>query len=172
MTELDLRASPWNEGLGISYSALSIEIYRLLCMFHASPSMQKSGSDSHLQLRMEHQESEIGRVLLFVAVTLRNAMDQNPSRADYWLSHSPSDVVGVLTPDLKEVKKFEDLRFREACNKIIHSDSINFDYKVRKPKRGDVLNPRVHVYGTLRRRHWKATLEIDPFADIACLLNA
>ena len=98
-------------------------------------------------------------------------MDQNTARADYWLSHSPTDVVGVLTPDLKEAKKFEDLRFREACNKIIHCDSINFDYRVRKPKRGDVLNPRVHVYGTHKRRHWKATLEVDRFADIACLLN-
>jgi folate-dependent tRNA-U54 methylase TrmFO/GidA len=124
-----------------------------------------------LELRREHQESEIGRVLLFVAVTIRNAIDQNPSRADYWLSHSPTDVVGVLTPDLKEAKKFEKLHFREACNKIIHSESINFDYGVRKPRRGDVLNPRVYIYGEHRRRHWKATIEIDRFTDIACLLN-
>jgi hypothetical protein len=171
MSELDLRCSPWNEGLAIPYSVLSIEIYRLLCMFHASPSIQTSKLDAHLDLRREHQESEIGRVLLFVAASIRNAIDQNPSRADYWLSLSPTDVVGVLTPDLKEIKKFEDLHFREACNKILHCDSINFDYRARKPKRGDVLNPRVHIYGTLRRQHWKATREIDRFTDIACSLN-
>lgn len=171
MSELDLRRSPWNDGLGIPYSVLSVEIYRLLCMFHASPSIQRSNSNSLIDLRREHQECEIGRVLLFVAATIRNAIDQNPSRADYWLNHSPTDVVGVLTPDLKEAKKFKDLHFREACNKIIHCDSINFDYRVRKPKKGDVLSPRVHLYGTHQRHHWKATLEIDRFTDIACLLN-
>lgn len=172
MAELDMRRSPWNSGLAVPYHAISIEIYRLLCLVQASPSLERNKSRYHLDLRAEHQESEIGRLLIFVAAAIRNITDQNPSRADYWLQTISSDVVGVLTPDLLQPKVREELHLREGCHKIIHCDSINFDYRSKKPRRGDALNPKIHLYGSFRRKNWKATLDVHRFADVASAVSA
>jgi len=166
-----MRRSPWNDGLAVPYHTISIEIYRLLCLVQASPSLERNKSRFHLELRTEHQESEVGRLLIFIAAAIRNMIDQNPSRADYWLRGIGSDVVGVLTPDLSQSKGKEELHFREGCHKIIHCDSINFDYRSKKPRRGDALNPKIHLYGTFRRKNWKATLDVYRFIDLASVVN-
>ncbi len=98
MAELDFRENPWNDGLSVPHHALSIEIYRLLCLVQASSLLEKNSSRFHIELRQEHQEGEISRLLIFIAAAIRNAMDQNPSRAVHWLESEPSDVVGVLIP--------------------------------------------------------------------------
>ena len=171
MAELDFRKNPWNDGLSVPHHALSIEIYRLLCLVQTSSLLEKNSSRFHIELRQEHQEGEIGRLLIFIAAAIRNAMDQNPSRAAHWLESEPSDVVGVLIPNLKEPEVREDLHVRDGCHKIIHCDTINFDYRSRKPKRGDALRPKVHLYGSYRRKEWKATLEINRFVDLAHVVN-
>jgi hypothetical protein len=86
MSELDLRQSPWNEGLGISSEYLDHQLYLLGCMVHASQVFDSLGDHALLAMRTRFQESQIGQALLGVAVAIRNAMDQNPSRADHWLN--------------------------------------------------------------------------------------
>jgi hypothetical protein len=170
MTELDLRQSPWNEGLGISSEFLDHQLYLLGCMVHASAAIEKLGQDPLRDLRQQFQEAEIGRLLLTVAVAVRNAMDQNPSRASYWLQGVDGSV-GKLKL-LRSKKKTESvLNFREACNKLIHCLSINFDYKSKNPKRGMALNPVVHLYGTKGEQEWKATIEINKFIGVATQLT-
>jgi hypothetical protein len=120
MAELNLRQSPWNEGLR---------------------------SHPLLALRQQFQETEIGRLLLTLAVAVRNAMDQNPSRAEYWLQQVEDNVGSLETLGNKKGPESA-LIFREACNKLVHCLSINFHYVSDNPRRGMALTPLVHLYGT------------------------
>jgi len=173
VTELDLRKSPWNEGLGISGEFLDRQLYLLGCMVHASAAFEKLGEHPLRDLRQQFQETEIGRLLLTVAVAVRNAMDQNPSRAEYWLQ-GVDDNVGALMPLDGKNKTESVLKFREACNKLIHCLSINFDYKSKKPKRGMALIPLVHLYGINAMKgneEWKATIDVNKFIRVASQLT-
>jgi len=170
MAELDLRKSPWNDGLGISGDFLNHQLYLLGCMVHASAAFESLGNHPLLDLRQQFQETEIGRVLLIIAVAVRNAMDQNPSRAKYWLE-GVEDNVGTLN-ELGSKKKTESvLIFREACNKLIHCLSINFHYVSENPKRGMAMFPLVHLYGMKEKKEWKATIDINKFINAASQLT-
>lgn len=170
MSELDLRKSPWNEGLGIPGEFLDHQLYLLGCMVHASHAFESFGNHSLLSLRQQFQETEVGRLLLTIAVAVRNAMDQNPSRAKYWLQ-GVEDNVGTLTIFGQEKQTESTLEFREACNKLIHCLSINFHYVAENPRRGMALTPRVHLYGTKEQKEWKATIEINNFIEVASQLT-
>jgi len=169
MTELDLRKSQWNEGLCISGEFLAHQLYLLGCMVYASVAFDKLGSPI-CSLRQQFQEAEIGRILLTIAVAVRNAMDQNPSWADYWLQ-GVKDEVGLLKNLARPTDSETMLGFREACNKIVHCLSINFHYVAEKPKKGMALVPIVHLYGTKGNEEWKATVEIDKFIEVASQLT-
>lgn len=172
MSELDLRKSPWNEGIYISGEFLNHQLYLLGCMVHASHAFESFGNHSLLSLREQFQETEVGRLLLIIAVAVRSTMDQNPSRAEYWLQ-GMEDKVGTLTIfGEKEIESA--LKFREACNKLIHCLSINFHYVADNPRRGMALTPRVHLYGATKEqkeKEWKATIEINNFIEVASQLE-
>lgn len=169
MTELDLRKAAWNDGLGVPFEAIATDLYHLACIFHASGSFSCEYSET-LALRKNLQEAEIGRLLISVAATIRNAMDQNPSRADHWLQDA-DDEVGTLWNTASRDPSSKALGFREACNKIIHCWAINFDYASENPRRGDALLPHVHLYGDHRGQDWKCTIHIAKFIEIGQLLN-
>jgi hypothetical protein len=167
--ELDLRDSPWNEGMTVSAEILDRDVYRLVTLFHASERLANT-PERVTKLRDMYQESEVCRLLLTIAVTARNNMDGNPSRTAYWFDDE-DDTVGVLVKDLACSENIQKLSFREACNKIIHCDRINFDYIEEKPRMGDSLRPQVYLYGLLSQKNWKATLEIDKFSNMALLIT-
>jgi hypothetical protein len=167
MSELDLRQSPWNEGLGISSEYLDHQLYLLGCMVYASPVFDSLEGHALVDLRKQFQEHQIGQALLGVVIAIRNAMDQNPSRADYWLDGMDTSV-GTLNPTDPSSKP---LTIREACNKVIHCGSINFHYVSDQPRRGFALKPMVHLYGTQGNKDWKATLDIDRFIHVAAQLT-
>jgi hypothetical protein len=169
MTELDLRQSPWNEGLGLSSEYLNQQLYLLGCMVHASAVLDSLPDHALLNLRTQFQEIQIGQVLLGVAVAIRNAMDQNPARAQYWLDGIDANV-GTLYPTAQESTQLS-LTVREACNKIIHCDSINFHYVADQPRRGLALEPKVHLYGTHNGKDWKATIDVDRFIHVCAQLT-
>lgn len=170
MVELDLRKSPWNEGLGIVSEFLDHQLYLLGCMVHTSLAFEALGNHPLLMLRQQFQESEIGRLLITIAVVVRNAMDQNPPRAEYWLE-GVEDNVGTLKNLGQKNETGSVLVFRDACNKLIHCLSINFHYVSENPKRGMALVPLAHLYGTKGQEKWKATIDIDKFIAVASQLT-
>lgn len=167
MTELDLRKSPWNEGLGISGDFLDYQLYLLGCIVGASSSFEGLGNHALLTLRERFQEVEIGRILLTVAIAVRNETDQNPGRAENWLQGLEDDVGTLQSKRRGELT----LSFREACNKIIHCLSINFHYASDNPRRGMALIPQVHLYGTKGKEEWRVTVDINKFIQVASLLT-
>ncbi len=74
--------------------------------------------------------------------------------------------VGRLYSD-QEKPENKDLIFREACNKIIHSDHINFDITDVSTVYAGYLNPKVYLYGSLGEQHWKAEVDIYEFVKEA-----
>lgn len=168
MAELDLRKSPWNEGLGISGQFLDRQLYLLGCMVHASLAFDALADHPLCELRQEFQETEIGRLLLTIAVAVRNAMDQDSSWAEYRLQ-GIEDNVGTLRNVAREKESV--LNFREACNKLVHCTSINFHYVSETPRRGMALTPFVHLYGTKGQQDWKATIDINKFIGVASQLT-
>lgn len=163
MAELDVRKSPWNEGLGIRAEFLSYQLYLLACMINASRSFDGPEMAAYAVLRQQFQEVEIGRILLTLAAAVRNGMDQNPVRAEHWME-GVDDMVGTL---YREGKNGEALSFREACNKVIHCLSLNFHYVSEQPRRGTALEPLVHIYGLKGEEEWKATIKLNEFIRVA-----
>lgn len=74
---------------------------------------------------------------------------------------------GTLEPMNSKKNATLVLNFCEACNKILHCLSINFDYISENPKRGMALNPFVHLYGSKGEQEWKATIDINRFVELA-----
>lgn len=101
MTELDLRKSPWNEGLGIPGEFLDQQLYLLACMVNASRLFDSPEMTAHAALRKQFQEVEIGRLLLTISAAVRNGVDQNPARAEYWME-GIDDKVGSLYREGKD----------------------------------------------------------------------
>jgi hypothetical protein len=94
-------------------------------------------------------------------------MDQNPARAEYWM-RGMDDQVGAL---VSRGKTEGGLSFREACNKIVHCNSINFDYVSDQPRRGMAMTPIVHLYGVKGKDEWRASVEINKLIRAASQLT-
>jgi hypothetical protein len=165
MPELDLRRSPWNEGLSVPSEYLLQQLYFLGCAVNASPLIEQLGVHGLVALRGRFQESEIGRMLVTVASAIRNAMDQNPLRAEYWLANLENKV-GTIE-QVTGAARNTALSFRESCNKILHCNTMNFDYASDTPIRGGPLNPTVYLYGEHKGKGWKASLDVNAFIDHA-----
>lgn len=141
-------------------------------MVHASPAFETLGNHPLLTLRQQFQEIEIGRRLLTIAVAVRNAMDQNPSRAEYWLQGVEDNVGTLENLGRKKEKETESvLTFRGACDKLIHCLSVNFCYVSENPRRGMALTPFIYLYGTKGKEEWKATIDINKFIGVASQLT-
>jgi hypothetical protein len=105
----------------------ALDLYRLLCMMLADKQIaalvdQLAYTTPPVQeLQDRYRSSEIIRILISSAVTLRILFDQHP-RAFDTLPHKPC---GKLWPRWPEQKRTSELlTLREACNKIIHARNI------------------------------------------------
>ncbi len=92
-------------------------------------------------------------------------MDQNPARAEYWMANLENHVgtLGLAS----ELNISSPLSFREACNKILHCTTLNFDYEDDILRRGGPINPTVYLYGEHKGKEWRAALDINSFIDHA-----
>lgn len=160
------RDPPWNERIIISSDVFEKDIYNLVCIFHASESL--SGISKPVSaLRNIWQESEVLRLLLNIAVVVRNKLDATSNKTLSGYSYE----VGTLIKNILEPSNISTLGFREACNKIIHSESVNFEYHDENPRMGDALKPFLQVYGSLGNKEWEATLDINKFSTLALVLG-
>lgn len=165
MTELDL--GYWNIGMGIPYEYSLRDLYYLLALFGASNWFENI-PDYCRKLRGDFQECEVRRLLLNIAIMVRNTMDSqnafNLSDITGLDELSVEDKVGTLFGDEGQTKE---LTVREASNKIVHARVLNFDYCSEKPKVGGILNPVVHAYGEFNENKWKASINIVDYCHLS-----
>ena len=101
-----------------------LDLYRLLSLVLAEKQVSvliKAEFDGFAWLRERYLESEIVRILISAATSIRISFDQT----DPLMFENLTTNCGTLHWPKQD--KTEVLDLREACNKIIHATRINFD---------------------------------------------
>ncbi len=162
MSELDLR-HPSIQGYPKEEMVLLIDLYRLISIFGSSEYISTFRSDrddiSHYSINAifrNFEYTEISRLLISLAAQLRNILDNNCD-----IDEKQEFIVGEIKHQKKEEK--EDLLLRDACNKILHAENINFDLSENNTIYSGYLNPIIYLYSNNSEYNWKAKLDIKSF---------
>lgn len=155
-------------GLPIDVQHIDRDIYYLLVLFSASKLLasQNAGeADAVRTLRSQFEASEATKQLISVAVCVRNGIDAGRRGPTEYQKPLLQKTVGTL----KQEGKKTELRFRDACHKIIHATYL--DFVSRSTKGVDYILPRVLLWGEHRNVEWEATVDVLEFARLAYALN-
>lgn len=138
-----------------------VELHRLLAIFLASRHFAElaqtfpgEGFDPIFRIQ-EVEFDEITRILLNLAITAR-VVDDREQRIFELLG---SDC-GTLQDDIRN-QATNVLEIREACNKVIHAETVRFDVEELGVQR--YMNPIIYLYGTLQGKRWRAQLDVIKF---------
>jgi hypothetical protein len=158
-----------------SNSLIELDTYRLLTIIFSSKNLHSSNLYGFPMAAWRFERAEIYRIVLMLSIKSRNQLDHKNHQID-------SNEIEPLDRDIKSIGSkiigtneengiVTDLTFREACNKIIHSEHINFGII-------DPVNVTIHkgvtefiyVYGTKNKHQWKATVNLILFSEITLRL--
>jgi hypothetical protein len=150
-----------NEGHFPNTGNTIVELHRLLAMFLASRRFAElcqgfpGEQFDPIYKIQEVEEDEFTRILLSLAITAR-VIDDREGRVFELVG---SDC-GTLQSDLREDQTVI-LDIREACNKLIHAETVRVDSEELGHHR--FLNPFIYLYGTFRGLRWRARLDVIKF---------
>ena len=137
------------------------ELITLLSIFHASSNNQstlqplfKSGK---ILGHFVTEENIIQRTLMSTAITLRMIDDRFIYNSKKVRLHHVN--VGQLVTQQKTLP----LTFREACNKIVHSNELLLNVRQDETDKTDFLDTIITVKGNKREEVWNAAIEIDKY---------
>mgnify|MGYP001606949457 CR=1 FL=1 len=162
-------------GYPIAQEAFDLEIYNLACVFAASKRLAEWARDSGAldALRERFEQSEASRRLVAVAIIARSKLDSRTVVRNMQLEQIISSNVGALARDMTQAEQKAELKFRDACNKIIHANSIDLmdDANPQTAELCDiaVLTGEMHQPG-IGQCEWKAEVNIPKFIRVASLL--
>ena len=171
MPELDLRNNPWGkDGYGYDPRDLEKELYYLAAIFGASkkistlkesPKKDAENMYSISSVFREIEYAEIQQKILLIAITCRNEIENK----NHFAQNNKNKIVGtILFPPRKTPNN---LLFLEACHKIIHGNSLNFDLSKNKNIRSGYLLPYIYIYGEKNGKEWKVKIDIFKFIKTA-----
>mgnify|MGYP001304124537 FL=1 len=106
----------------------------------------------------EHEERLITQLMIETAVLMR-MKDDLFEQQHGMKSECDKDIVGRLFIP-KDSAAPQALNLREACNKLIHANLINFNFENIDNWNGRHLLPEIYLYGNFRGTEWKAELNI------------
>jgi hypothetical protein len=159
MSEFDLKHPSYN-GYPKEDVILYLDLYRLISVFGASNYLNKfrsQGEFSHYDMHSifrKFEYSESSRLLVSIAAQLRNSIDNDV------LEKTKNIAVGSI----KYKKSKKELTLRDACNKILHAEYINFDLKGNPDDIfGSCLNSKIYLYGKKDKEEWRAEVLVDKF---------
>lgn len=167
MAELDWRKYT-GPGWKFESALIDLEIYRLITAFGASRTFvdnaSAEGANAGAWEMLKNFECvEIPRILVSVAAMCRSNLD-----AGIGAGEESDRPVGLIDSDNDHPpEEWQDLLFRNACNKILHADNINFDVDDTRLGMRGPLNAKLYLYGTHRKKHWKALLDVSEFVMAA-----
>ena len=167
MTEIDTARHAVKGYDVLDTYTVRLELYRLLCHFLASPRLSAHVDDVAWcpfgAIVDDFEESEVQRLLLSIAVRMRLHIQR--FKRDTKAKATLYPVVGTLCNVDK--RRLAPLTIKDACDKIIHAQLINFDRKQASKGRRAYLTPKLHLYGIHRDAKWKATVNIVDFVEHA-----
>ena len=140
-------------------------LYELACIFFGSVGFSKNPSALNclIDLRSRYQEAEANVLLISIAATIRRRSETITEYEKNLVIDLGLDNVGKYYRVESDENNVIPLKFREACNKIIHANKTEFSYH---PNTG-VLSPNVKLYGSQKGRNWSAYIEISTFIQSA-----
>ena len=156
-------------GYPIEPSHLDLDVYRLLLPFAASRPLQElsdsNESDPLNLMRKRFERSEACRLLVTIAVTIRNRVEK---RCNSLIVNSLDAPVGTLVKDIANPTESA-LSFRVACHKIIHASDIDFIGPVSGEEVLPPLSTQIKLSGEKSDRsrttlQWEAILDVAEFA--------
>jgi hypothetical protein len=146
------------------------DLYRLLAAVYASEALARlaeqegPGSAAHA-LRAEYERREIHETLLRLAAGYRNSSDQNRSRREAMELPNVNpfhDNCGTLQQGDSAA---ESLSLREACNKILHCESIEHEHTGTTSLETSPIGTSVILRGRNWGREWTCTLRVSAFVE-------
>lgn len=139
------------------------DFYRLLSAFLAIEpcnTISQNDGDPLTKLQLRYAEDEIIHLLVGTAVSNRlqlEHMHHLRTNTDEMSFEVVDGNCGTLDRDLNKAHE-EPLMFREACNKIIHAESIEML---------DASLPFLRLYGRKNGRQWMAMVEVIEYVRIS-----
>ncbi len=134
-------------------------IFKIITILHSSRSIAESASgesDYRECLKERFAISELILGLTSLAIIMRNKIEN--------MDAYENNIVGNISKDLM-LNKYEPMKFKDACDKIIHSKRLNVDMKCILNKNCWYLNPEIHCYGEHRKLAWTAILNIEKYCE-------
>ncbi len=171
MSELDLRDDYFVKN-GYTYNPrdLEKELYYLAAIFGASKKIstlketsKKDGEDTYSIFSVFRgiEYAEIQQKILLIAIICRSEIENENNFAQ----DNKNKIVGTIS--FPPRRTTEDLLFLEACHKIIHGNSLNFDLSENKDIRSGYLLPYIYIYGEKNEKEWRVKIDIFEFIKTA-----
>ena len=164
----------WHAVKGPKLDPLSCKekLYTLASLFFASRHIAGLAKEEvgcpFRQMLDEHEESLITHLLIETAVLIR--MKDDLFQQQHGIpANTQKDIVGTLCIPTNATQGSL-LHLREACNKIIHANLINFDLVGEPFDHDRYLQPIVYLYGEQRGTHWKAQLDVVKWVGFGCTM--
>ena len=148
----------------IDVRALRSDLYRLVVLLLADESVAEV--DAFRDLADAHHEAEVNRLLIWVAIAVRQLLDIDDTTS--------RQTCGRFWPDLSDATREQDLTFREACNKLIHAVEIvpyGFgDDPATIPERAR-FEGTITIRGRWRDRRTHTVMNFQRFAECCTALS-
>lgn len=146
-------------------------LYDLAAVVFGSEGLAKQSTgdvrDEFDKLRIRHEVGQATKLLIEIAVVLRNLIDGEQWPLDVIhemrVERRPEENVGVLH---SKGAAESALTFREACNKLIHAQRVSFGMQ-DLPEKTPFLNGTAELHGTRDKREWVAKIDLSKFIRMA-----
>jgi hypothetical protein len=153
---------------------LDLEIYRLVTILEASPALAdfdgRESDKRKLEFLRGWEFPEVSRIVVSLAAGVRTALNADPGGGGSY-SEALERQVGTLFPDESNPQSRRPLRFREACNKVLHADHVDPETTAVTGGVREPLTGRLVLYGRYRGKNWRAELDLKEYALSALALS-
>jgi hypothetical protein len=144
------------------------ECYLIASCFIASEQihlLQRKSSNWGIKRFILQEQYLIKKLLISLAIKLRMIDDLMKSHKKAGYICFLKNKVGVI----EEGNNKNDLTIREACNKIIHANKIEFNFKYGQhgSKKIRYLAPEIILHGKKGKTSWEATVKILQLVNLA-----
>jgi hypothetical protein len=158
---------------------LDLEIYRLVSILAVSPALAEfEGSESdkrRLEFLRNWERPEVSRIVVSLAAIIRSSLDAHSVGGGFYTGTLEGEAlarqVSTLFPDEGNPHLKEPLCFREACNKVLHADRVDFETKAVPSAAPAPLTGRLILYGRRSKKEWRAELDLKEYASSALALT-
>ena len=156
------------DNIMINERNIDVASFRLLSIFFADKEIQKLYTRGMFSrswsIFEEIKEEHINHLLIEIAILYRRQESRFVMSPELKKEQART-IVGKLFQPVKT--KMKPLTMIEACNKVIHADSMNYDVRKLPKSNFSYICPRIHLYGEKYGTAWKAVIDVTRYCEKA-----